>query len=163
MSLRDRRFTSSPPLFEPLEPRLLLSSVSGHISVDTLWNDTSEPYVLTGDLYVDAGASLTLAPGITFEDGSDGPWVHVYGTLAADGVTFAGSHQSIFVRDGGVASIRNSTIPGASSWIDFRGGSAGTVDNVDGSAWTLHLRSAAASLINGSTVGNARAECAGES
>jgi hypothetical protein len=40
--------------------------------------------------------------------------------------------------------------------------SAGTVDNVDGSAWTLHLRSAAASLINGSTVGNARAECAGE-
>ncbi|MHC4717048.1 MAG: hypothetical protein ACYS5V_08775, partial [Planctomycetota bacterium] len=52
------------PLFEPLERRLLLDSVSGHITEDTLWDNTSEPYVLAGSLYVDPGVTLTLAPGV---------------------------------------------------------------------------------------------------
>ncbi len=39
--------------------------ISGHISVDTTWDDMSEPYILNGDLYIDSGATLTLASGAT--------------------------------------------------------------------------------------------------
>ena len=50
--------------FEPLEERQLLTSVTGNITTNTVWNDTSEPYVLTGNLTVNAGVTLTIEPGV---------------------------------------------------------------------------------------------------
>ncbi|MFO7904722.1 MAG: hypothetical protein R6U98_18805, partial [Pirellulaceae bacterium] len=49
---------------EALEPRLMLSNVSGHITEDTVWDDANEIYNVTGDLWVDDGATLTLQQGV---------------------------------------------------------------------------------------------------
>ncbi len=55
ISNRSRR-----PALEPLEPRWMLTDVSGHITSDTVWDDTSEPCNLTGHLYVDDGVTLDV-------------------------------------------------------------------------------------------------------
>ena len=55
---------------ETLEQRQLLTNVSGDIFVDTVWDNTSEPYVLTGDLFLVNGATLSIRPGVTVQQSS---------------------------------------------------------------------------------------------
>lgn len=58
-------------VFEPLESRRLLTDVSGHIAADTAWDNTSEPYGVTGALFVDAGVTLTVANGVRVTQAND--------------------------------------------------------------------------------------------
>jgi len=69
--------------FEQLERRLLLSTISGHIATDTLLEDTTEPYVLDGNLYVDPGATLSLLPGVTLRTENSSWDIFVQGRLEA--------------------------------------------------------------------------------
>lgn len=48
------------------DPAIVVPSgnVSGHITVDTIWDDTSAPYMIVGDVYVDAGVTLTISSGV---------------------------------------------------------------------------------------------------
>jgi hypothetical protein len=39
-------------------------NVSGHLTQDTIWSPEHNPYVITGFLYVDAGVTLTVLPGV---------------------------------------------------------------------------------------------------
>ena len=38
--------------------------VSRYITTDTVWEDTAQPYVVTSSLYIQNGATLTIAPGV---------------------------------------------------------------------------------------------------
>ncbi len=62
--------------------------VSGSISEDTVWESGKE-YVVTGDVTVEAGATLTLQPDVgvkfTHERPDDYYGITVEGTLIADG------------------------------------------------------------------------------
>ena len=63
MDKRGSRRSSEYPVFERLELRMLLSNAPPIIAVDTVWDDTSEPYWLVSDVTVQAGATLTIRPG----------------------------------------------------------------------------------------------------
>ncbi|MBI4722718.1 MAG: right-handed parallel beta-helix repeat-containing protein [Candidatus Stahlbacteria bacterium] len=40
------------------------TNVSGHITVNTVWDTTGSPYIVTGDVTVDSGVTLTIEPGV---------------------------------------------------------------------------------------------------
>ncbi|MCD4722384.1 MAG: right-handed parallel beta-helix repeat-containing protein [Desulfobacula sp.] len=40
------------------------TNVSGNIFTDTTWDSTGNPYIVTEDIYIDAGATLTIEPGV---------------------------------------------------------------------------------------------------
>jgi hypothetical protein len=43
--------------------------VEGHISVDTTWTVADTPYIVSNDVYVDEGATLTIEPGVEIRFG----------------------------------------------------------------------------------------------
>lgn len=43
--------------------------VEGHITEDTTWTLASSPYLVTGDIFVDEGATLTIEPGVIVKFG----------------------------------------------------------------------------------------------
>jgi parallel beta-helix repeat protein len=69
--------------------------VSGSIMVDTIWILADSPYIVTGDVTVEPGATLTIEPGVDVR--FDPPFtIIVDGTLIADGtdvdrITFTSS------------------------------------------------------------------------
>jgi WD40 repeat protein len=67
-------------------------SVSGTISTNTTWSDTSQPYVIDntdGVLTISAGATLTINSGVTIQSQNDNEGsFRVLGTLSATGATF---------------------------------------------------------------------------
>jgi RHS repeat-associated protein len=105
--------------FEPLEPRLLLTNVSGHITTDTVWDNTAEPYVLVGNLYIDAGVTLTLAPEVLLRSNSYDRHVLVDGRLEGNGATidllyrFGSGISSMDVRAGGELVLVGGRLRGA--------------------------------------------------
>ena len=38
--------------------------IPSHITDDTTWDITTEPYLLTGSLTIESGATLTISPGV---------------------------------------------------------------------------------------------------
>jgi len=78
--------------------RPITVEITGTIDVDTTWTADDSPYIVTGDLMVSEGVTLTIEPGVevrfeTTDDqsaGADPDKVEliVAGTLMADGVTF---------------------------------------------------------------------------
>lgn len=60
-------------------------SVSGVISEDTTWSDTSERYVLTGSVSIESGVTLTISPGVEIYTSSSSDRIYVIGTLNASG------------------------------------------------------------------------------
>ena len=61
------------------------------IQVNTTW---SGDVVLTGNVTVENGSTLTLSPGTTV-DGGDGYWIRVDGTLLATSSTFFSSQTPL--------------------------------------------------------------------
>ena len=99
------------------------TSFSGAITSDTTWNDD---ILITGDVTINAGVTLTITPGVTvfFAAGSDdttsGVWtdrpeLHAYGTLNAVGteenpIYFTSNAVTKAAGDwGGIVILKNST------------------------------------------------------
>jgi hypothetical protein len=59
------------------------TSVGGTISSDTTWTKANSPYQLTGNTLVQAGATLTIEPGVTVDFGTY--FLQVNGVLRAQG------------------------------------------------------------------------------
>ncbi|MEZ4833992.1 MAG: hypothetical protein R2873_18755 [Caldilineaceae bacterium] len=69
--------SASPPLWAA-------TNVSGPITTNTTWTLANSPYIVTDDVTVEAGVTLTIQPGVVvkFDSGTDELWVN--GTLIAD-------------------------------------------------------------------------------
>lgn len=90
------------------------TDVSGLISSDTTWTLAGSPYIVTGDVLVDAAVVLTVESGVVVKfDG--GKSLIVDGTLIADGDE---AHPVIFTSKAATPS------PGDWGTINFRGSSA---------------------------------------
>ena len=105
------------------------TSVGGTISVDTHWTISGSPYIVTGDLTINAGVTLTIDAGVEVRfSGMTG--IETYGTLNATGNSGAyviftsgavspapGDWKGIYVGDGGNASLDYTEIRyGGGSW-----------------------------------------------
>ncbi|PHR93446.1 MAG: hypothetical protein COA78_32950 [Blastopirellula sp.] len=73
---------------ETLEERVMLADWSGAIIVDTVWTN-DEVQVLTGDVTVAAGVTLTINPGTVVKALTTATDLKVNGTLLADGTAAA--------------------------------------------------------------------------
>ncbi|MFH0730526.1 MAG: right-handed parallel beta-helix repeat-containing protein [Pseudomonadota bacterium] len=74
------------------------TNVSGAISSSTTWTLAGSPYVVTGDITLSAGVTLTIQPGVVVQFG-DNVALWVDGTLSAVGtssahITFTGTSES---------------------------------------------------------------------
>ncbi|MBW2494692.1 MAG: hypothetical protein JRE43_08065, partial [Deltaproteobacteria bacterium] len=62
-----------------------VTSVAGIISSDQTWEPSGNPYVMTGDVTVSEGVTLTLSPGVVVKADSTLRELIVLGTLVANG------------------------------------------------------------------------------
>jgi len=62
-----------------------LTPVGGAITSDAIWSPAGNPYVLTDDVTVLEGATLTLSPGVVVKADSSIRELIVFGTLVAEG------------------------------------------------------------------------------
>jgi len=74
------------------------TNVSGIIASDTTWDRTCGPYIVTGNVFVNSGVRLTIAPGVTVKFDSQ-KVLTVQGTLVASGtaaslITFTSNSAS---------------------------------------------------------------------
>jgi len=64
--------------------------VFGHIDEDTTWTEANSPYVVTGNVTVDAGVTLTIEPGVVVKFAPDvGVTIETTATLHAQGTAGA--------------------------------------------------------------------------
>jgi hypothetical protein len=111
----------------------------GTITGNRFWNDPDIVYKLTGDVTVDAGASLTIAPGQVIKSASfSGIDLYVNGTLSADGteadpIVFTSDNDDTAGGDTDNNGIDGNFARSRGSWnaLHFNAGSAGTLDHVD--------------------------------
>ena len=123
--------------------------VSGEITEDTVWDDVSEPYRITGDLTIASGVTLTLGSGIELQitddvevygrlvvpdatvgfESSDSIRVHSGGELQLSGSTVEADNYAGFmtVYDGGSAEISGVAFTGAGVSLSYQSGSSGVV------------------------------------
>ena len=137
MSRRNRharqvRTVPAPITAEHLEVRQLLSTTvpSEVLGSSATWTTSGSPYVLSGDLDIRGGVTLTVNAGVTVTGGrifvsDDGSG----GTLVATGATFG---EAVYVRQQGMVTLKSNTFNQGVE-IDFYGGS--TTSTVTGNAF----------------------------
>ena len=103
---------------------------SGNITSNTTWSRTDVPYYITGNITVNAGVKLTIAPGVTvkFKTGL-GIWVS--GTLSAIGtsgspITFTSAAQYPNAGDWGMIYFDG---PSSNAAVTFSGSDCATTAN----------------------------------
>ncbi len=72
------------PRLEFLEPRRVLTQVSGSIDTDTLWTVDQSPYEVTGDITIRPDATLSIDPGVVVQF-RENTRLNVRGRLLAEG------------------------------------------------------------------------------
>ena len=97
--------------------------VSGAITLDTTWTKANSPYMLTGTVTVNSGATLTIEPGVTVDLASYS--LTVGGTLSAVGTS---DNKIIFQTSYSYINIRVQFISTSMSW-NPAAGTGCTVDN----------------------------------
>ena len=107
----------------------------GSFSGANTWDLTSIPYIPTGDLTIPAGASLTLEAGVIVKfNRSPKVSIFVDGTLDINGATneyvvLTGLYDA--TAGGSTSTISDRPNKGAWNSIEYRPGSAGTIDYAD--------------------------------
>jgi FlgD Ig-like domain/Right handed beta helix region len=84
------------------------TDVGGHITTDTTWSVAGSPYVVTSNLVVDAGVTLTIDPGVAVRF-QPGLYMQVGGTLTAIGAA-----------DNPITFTSNAGAPAAGDWDALR-------------------------------------------
>jgi hypothetical protein len=98
----------------------LSTNVGGTIETDTTWTPANSPYIMTSDVVVPAGRTLTIEPGVVVKGKVDTE-LRIAGTLNAEGtettpITFTssidsgGEQWSGLVFNGGTGVLRQATI-----------------------------------------------------
>jgi len=85
--------------------------VEGHVTVDTTWTVADAPYVVSNDIYVDDGATLTIEPGVEIRFGG------------AFNIFVDGNLSAIGTSDDEIIFTSNKLTPAPGDWntIDFDG------------------------------------------
>jgi len=134
----------------------LATNVSGHISTNTTWTLANSPYVLTADVIVDPGVTLTVQPGVVVQGASNAELL-VQGHLEAVGtaaqpITFTSTNDSGpgqwqgLVFNGGSGNLEHVVVRyGASSNNSLKYKSNVTIIGV-----TKAVRIASSSILSGS-------------
>jgi parallel beta-helix repeat protein len=101
------------------QPTIPETDVSGHIVSDTTWMLVNSPYIVTSDVTVDSGVTLTVEAGVVVKFDSWDDDLHVYGTLNADG-TVSEPIYFTSIDDNSVGGDSGTGNPGPEDWSSLR-------------------------------------------
>jgi parallel beta-helix repeat protein len=103
------------------------TNVSGVLTQSSTWTTSNSPYVVTGNILVSSGVTLTIEPGtrITFQSGT---FLQINGTLIADGnasalIVFTSAQNSPAAGDWGPIFLTSSSVGATVSGSDYVSGS----------------------------------------
>ena len=95
------------------------TNVSGNIESDITWTQVNSPYIVTGNVTVLTGVTLTVDDNVTVKF-NDGLGLYVYGTISAVGstygITFTSTNASPSPGDWAHIQIGNSSYSGSATF-----------------------------------------------